>query len=398
MSFWAFGAEGEAVQHLVPAFERRNPGIRVRVQQIPWTAAHEKLLTAFVGDATPDMAQLGNTWIPELAALGALEPLDATLRQSARAIAPGAYFPGIWATNVVHDTTFGVPWYVDTRVLFYRADLLRRAGYARPPTTWAGWREAMRRVQALGPPVQYGALLPLDEWAQPVILALQAGAPLLAQGGRYGDFRDPRFRRAFTFYVSLFHDGLAPAVANTQISNVYQEFAAGHFAFYITGPWNIGEFRKRLPAGVQHDWGTAPLPGPAGAASGVSMAGGSSFIVFRASTRKRAAWRFIEYLSQPAQQVAFYRLTGDLPARTAAWNAPLLANDPEARAFRDQLTRVVPLPQVPEWESIAQSVAQHAEEAARGHMTVDAALASLDREVNGILAKRRWMLDRAARR
>ncbi len=43
---------------------------------MPLTAAHEKLLTAFAGDALPDISQLGNTWIPEFATLGALEPLQ----------------------------------------------------------------------------------------------------------------------------------------------------------------------------------------------------------------------------------------------------------------------------------------------------------------------------------
>src|SRR5437867_12012546 len=52
--FWAMGAEGENVQKLIPEFERRNPGIRVRLQSIPWTAAHEKLLTAYAGNSTPD--------------------------------------------------------------------------------------------------------------------------------------------------------------------------------------------------------------------------------------------------------------------------------------------------------------------------------------------------------
>src|SRR6266702_3627598 len=65
LDFWGLGREGEVVAELMPAFERENPGIRVRVQQIPWTAAHEKLLTAYVGNATPDVAQLGNTWVPE---------------------------------------------------------------------------------------------------------------------------------------------------------------------------------------------------------------------------------------------------------------------------------------------------------------------------------------------
>ena len=126
--FWAMGREGEVVEQLVPEFERRNPGIRVDVQQIPWSAAHEKLLTAFVGDATPDVAQLGNTWVPEFQALNALEPLDA--RAAASSTVPRAdYFAGIWDTNVIDGQTYGLPWYVDTRVLFYRPDLMAAAGY-----------------------------------------------------------------------------------------------------------------------------------------------------------------------------------------------------------------------------------------------------------------------------
>ena len=394
--FWALGREGEVVQSLVPEFERRNPGLRVRVQQIPWTAAHEKLLTSFVGDATPDAAQLGNTWVPEFAALGALEQLDSAVKRS-RTITPAAYFRGIWATNVVNGREFGIPWYVDTRVLFYRKDLLARAGYASPPTTWAAWTEALRRVKALGEPTEYGVLLPLDEWNQPVIFGLQNGAPLLADGGRRGDFEEPRFREAFNFYIGLFKSGLAPTVSNTQISNVYQEFDRGRFAFYPSGPWNIGEFRRRLPAKDQDKWATTPLPGPTDATSGVSMAGGSSLVLFRQSTHKDAAWRFIEFLSEPAQQLRFYELTGDLPARTEAWRAPVIANDPATHAFAWALERSIPLPQVPEWEEIAQLVSQYAEQAARGRATVNAALAGLDHDVNDVLAKRRWVLDRVRR-
>ena len=104
LRFWAMGYEGEVVAQLIPEFERRHPGIRVELQQLPWTAAHEKLLTAFAGDAVPDLCQLGNTWIPEFAALDALEPLDARLAAS-RVVVAADYFPGIWDTNVIAGTT-----------------------------------------------------------------------------------------------------------------------------------------------------------------------------------------------------------------------------------------------------------------------------------------------------
>lgn len=387
---WAFGAEGEALAPIVSEFERANPGVHVRMQQIPWTAAHEKLLTAFVGGALPDVAQLGNTWIPEFSALDALAPLDSFVTNDTLAVPRADYFPGVWATNVVDGVLYGIPWYVDTRVLFYRTDLLRRAGVTRPPSTWQELRDAAARVKRVQPAGAFPILMPLDEWAQPVIFGLQAGAPLLAGHGTRGDFGDPRFRRGFAFYVGLFRDGLAPALANTQISNVYQEFEAGRVAMYVTGPWNVGQFRARLPDSLQQSWDTAPLPGPD--SGGVSLAGGASMVIMRRSPNRALAWRFITFVSDPARQARFYEKTGDLPARRSAWETPALAHDEKLAAFRVQLGRVVPMPAVPEWELIASRVANAAERAARGRQTIDQALTSLDAEVDAILEKRRWML------
>ena len=395
LKLWALGREGEVVQQLIPEFERRNPGIRVRVQQVPWSAAHEKLLTGYVGESTPDVSQMGNTWVPEFAALGALEPLD-PLVTSARGIDRADFFPGIWATNLVADTTYGIPWYVDTRVIFYRTDLLARAGITRPPTSWDEWLTAMRAIKALGGNTKWAILLPLDEWTQPVVLAQQLGSPLLADGGRRGAFRQPEFRRAFEFYVSLYREGLAPTLANTQVANLYQDFAAGTFAMYITGPWNLGEFRTRLPANMQDKWATAPLPGPRGAADGLSFAGGASLVLYRTSKHKAEAWKLIQYLTESEQQVQFYKLTGDLPARVSAWRDPVLS-EPRAATFNEQLKRVAPLPPVPEIELIVTRVASAVEAAARGRATIDAALEALDQEVDQILEKRRWMLARQAR-
>jgi multiple sugar transport system substrate-binding protein len=393
LRFWAMGREGEVVAELAREFERENPGIRVSVQQIPWTAAHEKLVTAHVGDATPDIAQLGNTWIAEFAALDALRPLDSLVAASTTIDSSG-YFRGIWDTNVVDGALYGVPWYVDTRVVFYRTDILARAGYATMPTSWSEWRDAMVKIKAQAAPGQYPIFLPTNEWPQPVILALQAGSPLLKDGGRYGAFSDSSFRRAFEFYVGLFRDSLAPAISSNQISNVYQEFANGTFAMIITGPWNIGEFKRRLPPEVQDKWATAPLPGPDGPASGVSSAGGASLVMFRGSRHPAEAWKLIEFLSRPEQQRRFWQLTGDLPARQETWRDSSLVGDRYARAFWEQLQRVRPLPAVPEIELIVTKVFETGEKVVQGGKPVPRALADLDEEVNRILEKRRWMLSR----
>lgn len=394
--FWAMGREGEVVQELVRGFERENTGVRVYVQQMPWTAAHEKLLTAHVGRSTPDIAQLGNTWVSEFVALHALEPLGAraSAAGASGALPDSGQFPGIWDTNVIDGEPYGVPWYVDTRLLFYRKDILASAGYDSTPATWNEWLGAMQAMKRVVGPDRYPIFLPINEWSVPVILGLQAGSPLLADDATRGAFSEPAFRRGFEFYVGCFESGLAPPIGNNEIANVYQEFARGYINMFITGPWNVGEYRRRLPEELQDDWSTAALPGPDGAASGVSLAGGSSLVIFRESRHKDEAWRLIEYLSRPEIQVQFYRLTGNLPARTEAWDDTTLTREPTMLAFREQLERVVPTPKVPEWELVASRLQDAVERAVRGAAPADSVLADLDRTVDRILEKRRWLLER----
>jgi multiple sugar transport system substrate-binding protein len=229
------------------------------------------------------------------------------------------------------------------------------------------------------------------------MFGMQAGSSLLADDGRSAAFSDPAFREAFTFYIDLFRSGLAPIMGNNDMSNVYQDFARGFFVMYITGPWNIGEFERRLPPEMNGKWATAPLPGPDGIDSGVSLAGGSSLVLFRASGHKEEAWRFMEYLSRPDVQYRFFQLTGDLPARVEAWQDSALIGNRHARAFYDQLQRVVPMPKIPEWEQIATRIYEAAESVIRGGTSIDAALRTLDRDVDILLEKRRWMLDQAER-
>src|SRR3989449_6539091 len=235
--------------------------------------------------------------------------------------------------------------------------------------------------------------VPRNDGRPRVAVGLQQGSPLVTPQG-YGALADSSFAGALAFVMSLYLARLAPPVSNNEVANLYQEFARGTFAMYITGPWNIGEFRRRLPPELQRAWTTAPLPGPAGPESGVSLAGGSSLVVFRASAHQALAWELIRYLSRPEAQVRFYRLTGDLPARREAWEDSTLPADRQAQAFRIELTRAVPTPMIPEWEEVTTKIMDQTEVAVRGGITPAQALAALDRAVNRLLERRRFLLAR----
>ncbi len=385
VNFWAMGAEGENIRPLLADFTARHPDIEVRVQSIPWGAAHDLLLTAFAGGSQPDVCQLGNTWIPEFQAIGAIQSLEPFLADSS--ILPRHYFAGIWQTNIIDGSLYGIPWYVDTRVLFYRSDLLAAVGYDAPPADWQQWREASQRLVARNPEA-YALFLStiFNDWQVPVILILQNGGRLLRDDDCYGAFDEAATLEALAFYCDFFHQRLA--VKNmSEVANIFQGFNDGVFSMMITGPWNVNEMRKRMP-GLSDRWSTAPLPRKV---NGVSVAGGASLVIFADSPRAREAWRFIQYLSQVNTQQAFFRLTRDLPAVRAAWHTPEIEQDREIQTFYRQLEEVMPAPKIAEWEQVAVKMQEYLEQVLFNKLTLPEAVRLLNRDVDRILEKRRWL-------
>lgn len=387
LTVWAMGSEAASLPALVQQAGWPAAAAPVAVQALPWTAAHEKLLTGFAGGSLPTVGQIGNSWIAEMAAIGAIAPVPD------RATALFAdQFAAVTDTNRIGGRAWAIPWYVDTRLQFFRRDLFARAGYAAPPLTWAEWKAALHRVKAVAGPGNFAVLLPLNEFEQLLTLALSAGAPLLRDRDSRGAFAEPAFTAALAFYKSLFDDGLAPVATATQIANLWDEFARGFFGVFISGPWTVGDLARRLPPAMQHRWGTAPNPGPTG--MGSAAPGGSSLVVFAGSDHGAAGWDLIGRLLSPDSQLSLHRATGNLPARRSVWDAAGLARDPVVAPFAAQLDRARALPKVPEWERIVTEMQVVAERMVRGEFSVDAAAREIDRRADRLLEKRRWMLDR----
>ncbi|MBC7543103.1 MAG: sugar ABC transporter substrate-binding protein [Candidatus Sericytochromatia bacterium] len=400
LTFWAMGQEGERVEPILAPFRKSHPEIQLKIQTIPWGAAHDKLLTAFAGQSTPDVCQMGNTWIPELASVNALRPLDDFLAGTP-SIAPADYFEGIWHANHVDKQLFGLPWYVDTRALYYRKDLLAQAGFQSPPATWAEWAH-MAKVLTIdrngdGQPERYGVTLPANPSGVtvPLFLAWQNGGDLVNATATEATVTSPAFIEAVSFYAEFFRVQSSPREVGG-LTNFQQAFVDGAFAMFISGPWDAQGLHERHPE-MDGKWAVAPLPAKKLGGSRASMAGGSSLVIFRASKKADEAWKLIEYLSQPDVQAKFHAATADLPARRSAWQLAGLSAKPEAMAFFAQLQDTRPVPSVPEWEQLADKLGIWTEKVVYGRMPADQAMTSLQAEMNQILSKRRWLLSRPAK-
>lgn len=402
---WAFGEEGNLMDtaSITDRFEAENPGVEVIVQAIPWSAAHDKLITAVVGGVPPDVCQMGTTWMAEFAAMGALAPLDDFVAAHA-SVSPERYFEASWQTcafktpGAAAPQVWGLPWYVDARVLFYRRDLLEQAGFRGPIATVEDWVRAAEALRAFGKTrrseapdfLKYPAILSGSDGGMLVMAAWLFGGEPLNADWTASAVRTPEFRRGFAWYVDFFARGLAPT------ENIYMGEATamknGYTGMFVSGPWSMGIIEREAPE-ILETYEVTVIPGNP---RSVSFVGGSNLVVFRGAREPDLARRFVEFMSRKETQLAFYGITKSLPAVREALD-DLAAENPKIGVFRDQIALSRPTPIIPRWEEIAFKMGRQLEAASRGRVTIDQAIENIDAEIAQILAPPppglpRWVL------
>ena len=138
------GTEGEKLGEFAQAFTEENPDVTIDVTAIPWDAAHDKIATAIAADEVPDVSMIGTTWMGEFATSGGLDPTPPDL------IDESTFFEGAWGSTEVGGTSYAVPWYVETRVLYVDTALAEQAGVSPTPATWDDLMATSKGMQSAG--------------------------------------------------------------------------------------------------------------------------------------------------------------------------------------------------------------------------------------------------------
>jgi len=374
---WAMGTEGEMLGDFVKAFQEENPDAEVKVTAVPWEAAHDKLANAIAAGETPDVSLVGTTWMGEFAEAGGLEPTPEGL------VDEGDFFEGAWNSTVVGDTSYGVPWYVETRVLYYRKDLAEKAGWSEAPQTWEELKQFATDLQKKAG-VEYGINLQPGQtgsWQSMLPFAWSNGATVTNEDGTEYTIDSPEMTEALDYYKSFIDEGISGPTRILDPGELESGFAKSTFGAFISGPWHTGLVED---AGVsQDDYALAPLPGK-DSAPGTSFVGGGDLAVFADSDNKESAWKLVKWLAEPEVQQDFYDAVGDLPAVKESWESGKLADDPQLQVFGEQLENTMSPPAVPTWEQVAAEIDSDIEKAVKGAMPVDEAVSHMQSQAESI--------------
>jgi multiple sugar transport system substrate-binding protein len=343
VTVWAQAAEAEALPKILEEFEKENPDVTVKVTAIPWEAAHNKYQTAIAGGSAPDVAHMGTTWMGDFAY--AFDPTPSEIDTS-------GFFPGPVGTTEVDGASAGVPWYVDTRMVYYRSDLAAQAGFEKFPETWDDFKALAQAFQSKAG-AEFGVGLPTggpDSFQSMLSFPWSNGAELMSEDGSEWTVDTPEMVEALTYYQSFFTEGIADTNAVTDAGAAESAFVDGSTPMLFAGPSMIGQLAAVGGPEFADKYAVARVPAQK---SSTSFTGGGNLVVFKDTENRDASWKLVQWLTQPEVQVKWNRATGDLPSIPEAWDDPALAADPKLAEFGKQLTDTNSPPAVSTWTQVS---------------------------------------------
>lgn len=373
------GPKEAVVKEAVSEFQGKHAGVTVDVQYIQVASRAERFKAAFSDQkSAPDVAEFGNTDLAGFVSAGGFSELDLTGWEESKDLVPS-----ILDTAKVDGKTYGVPWFVGVRALYYRTDVFEELGLE-PPETLDEIATTAREIRQKKP-----ELIGISTGGKYLFAALpyvwaQGGDIAKADGGKFTATIDSAEAKAgIAKYTELIKDDNCPpatCAGNGGDASV-ELFRAGKAAMTIGGDFN----RKGIDASsASGKYGVVPLPGKDKGSIAPAFAGGNLLGVMKGTERKTLANEFLQLLASKKYQQKMYTAMGNLPTFEDV-QKQVSESDKFLEPFTKTLqsgTRFVPV--TPAWAKIdAQAVVPTMiQEIVTGAKDVDTATADAAKNMN----------------
>lgn len=239
--FATWSAAVDTVKSHIAAFEAKT-GLKVEYSNAPFAQYRETMITKFVGKAPVDVMWVSDSWLPEWADAGWLAPID----QYKNLTAYNADVDDFCNASMTYKgKQYGLTYYTDYMAFLYNADLLQKAGFSAPPSSWAEVAEQAKAIKAKGLS-QYPVMIALaqESWLIEFISAM-----LFSHGGRFTDdhgdavMQDPTTGAVSTlkWLVDAVHKDkiLSPSCVETGELAGLKTFSSGQHAFALIPKYRL---------------------------------------------------------------------------------------------------------------------------------------------------------------
>ncbi len=375
LKFWNFWPE-KWMSVVISDFEKANPDIKVKMERLTWSKGFDKIVTAFAAGDTPDVLELGSTWVAQFAADGALKEVKVNDILD-------KYM--MWDPVIYKGKYYGYPWVISTRILFYNKDLFKKAGLDpnNPPKTWAELKKATMLINALGNDV-YGFGIKTGQyttWQTFLPFAWSNGGSVLSKDWKTAAVNSKEFVEALSYVKSL----TKYSMIDTNL-NVRQAFMQGKVGIILDDVGRIAKFKKDAPE-LNFGYGVFVKPDKPDAKP--IQFGGAEVIVVPANTKNpEAAEKLARFIILKKSAMAISsRIPTLLPADKSVLNDEFFLKKPGFDVVLEQLKYTKTPPAHPKWVELQEVLTQYITEVYNGTMEPQEAMDEAKQEMDEILSE-----------
>ncbi|MBW4473588.1 MAG: sugar ABC transporter substrate-binding protein [Stenomitos rutilans HA7619-LM2] len=379
VEFWTMQLQPDFTDYfnkLIAQFEQENPTVKIRWVDVPWADMQRKILTAVSAKTAPDVVNLNPDFASQLAQRNAWMLLDGTVSHEAQQ----QYLPNIWKASTLDEKSFGIPWYLTTRVAIYNTAILKLAGVSKPPATYAELAAIAKQIKdKTGKYAFFVTVVPEDS-GEVLESFVQMGVDLVDAQGKAA-FNSPKGKAAFQYWVDLYKNGLMPKEALTEghrhAIDLYQQ---GQTAILASGAEFLNTIAKNAPTIAKASASAPQLTGETGKKNVAVM----NVVIPKDTDVPEAALKFALFVTNDANQLSFAKAANVLPSTVKALQDSYFQTAPadatpvdKARIISAQQLKdaEVLIPAMKDVKQLQKVIYDNLQAAMLGQKTVDQAIA-----------------------
>lgn len=315
IEFWTMQLQPKFTPYfteLIKQFEQEHEGVKINWIDVPWSAMESKILTAVSANTAPDVVNLNPNFASKLASRNAWLNLSQSDYLSPEE--KETYLPNIWEAGTVNNISFGLPWYLTTRITIYNQELLKQADVEIAPTTFAELAEvAVKIKEKTGKYAMFFTFVPGDS-GEVLESLVQMGVKLIDEEGKAA-FNSAEGLKAFNYWVDLYQQELLPPEVLTQghryAIDLYQ---SGEIALLSTGAESFNVIINNAPTIAEVSAASSQITGETGKKNVAVM----NLVIPKSTDNSQQAIQFATFVTNTENQLAFAKEANVLPSTIKA--------------------------------------------------------------------------------
>lgn len=380
VSIWHyFENEAAALEKIVNDYNEKQDDIHITCTFV----SREELMKQYtIGAVSGELPDIGMVDSPDMAsyiALGVFEDITDDVQNWEDL--KNFYEGPLSSCKDADGRIYGLPNNSNCLALVCNMDLLEKAGFTEPPTTW---EELEKIAAATTDPSNsvYGFAMSAISNEEGTFQFIPW---LYSAGAKVSALNTPESVRALTFLSDLVSNGyMSKEVVNWSQADAYNAFCAGKAAMLETGTWQVATIDNDVNGKFNYKY--APLPKDK---ENATVIGGENFGVCVGSEARDACVEFLKYMMSAQNNADWCEIAGKIPVRRdAALLKDFWTKDERYAVFTDSMNFAVARGPHEEWPTISKAIYTAMQGALMGEKAPEDALKEAASVVDPIIAEK----------